>query len=131
MEKKEISESCLKDGIQELKRDLASGSVDLRVQAIDHLICAYSFLEDSINYSKGVIESSVALNSVDLVSDNTFSGIESSVASLIKEFEELLAEVNSIAAQYNIDLEALIAEKAAREEEEKRKAEEAAQAQCH
>ena len=125
MEKKEISESCLRDGIQELKRDLASGSVDLRVQAIDHLISSYSFLKDSISYSKGVIESSVTLNSVDLVSDNTLSGIESSIASLIKEFEELLAEVNSIAAQYNIDLEALIAEKAAREEEEKRKAEEA------
>ena len=127
MEKKE---TCLRDGIRELKRDLASGSVDLRVQAIDHLISSYSFLKDSINYSKGVIESSVTLNSVDLVSDNTLSGIESSVASLIKEFEELLAEVNSIAAQYNIDLEALIAEKAAREEEERRKAEEAAQAQC-
>lgn len=130
MEKK-ANEFCgLKDAIKELKKDLASGSVDLRVQAIDHLIGVYSFLKDSINYSKGVIESSVSINNMCLISDNTLSGIESSVNNLIKNFDELLTEVNSIAALYKIDLEALIAEKAAREEEEKRKAEEAQAQHC-
>lgn len=115
----------IKEAIKDSKKELASGSVDSRVRAIDTLISAYSFLKDSINYSKGVIGSSAMLNNACLISDNTLSGIESSVNNLIKDFEELLTEVNSIAALYKIDLEALIAEKAAREEEEKRKAEEA------
>ena len=115
----------IKEAIKDSKKELASGSVDSRVRAIDTLISAYSFLKDSINYSKGVIGSSAMLNNACIISDNTLSGIESSVNNLIKDFEELLTEVNSIAALYKIDLEALIAEKAAREEEEKRKAEEA------
>jgi len=117
----------IKEAIKDSKKELASGSVDSRVRAIDTLIGAYSFLKDSINYSKGIIESSVMLNNVCIISDNTLSGIGSSVNNLIKDFDELLTEVNSIAALYKIDLEALIAEKAAREEEEKRKAEEEAQ----
>lgn len=120
----------IKEAIKDSKKELASGSVDSRVRAIDTLIGAYSFLKDSINYSKGIIGSSAMLNNACLISDNTLSGIESSVANLIKEFDELLAEVNGIAVQYNIDLEALIAEKAAREEEEKRKAEEAQAQHC-
>lgn len=125
MEKK-ANEFCgLKEAIKDSKKNLASGSVDSKVRAIDTLIGAYSFLKDSINYSKGIIGSSAILNNACLISDNTLSGIESSVNNLIKDFDELLTEVNSIAALYKIDLEALIAEKAAREEEEKRKAEEA------
>ena len=120
----------IKEAIKDSKKELASGSVDSRVRAIDTLIGAYSFLKDSINYSKGIIGSSAMFNNACLISDNTLSGIESSVNSLIKDFDELLAEVNSIAALYKIDLGALIAEKAAREEEEKRKAEEAQAQHC-
>ena len=130
MEKENEKFYGIKEAIKDSKKELASGSVDSRVRAIDTLIGVYSFLKDSINYSKGIIESSVMLNSTDLISDNTLSEIESSVNSLIKNFDELLTEVNSIAALYKIDLEALIAEKAAREEEEKRKAEEAQAQHC-
>lgn len=125
MEKENEKFYGIKESIEDSKKELASGSVDSRVRAIDTLIGAYSFLKDSINYSKGIIESSAMLNNMCLISDNTLSGIESSVNNLIKNFDELLAKVNGIAALYKIDLEALIAEKAAREEEEKRKAEEA------
>lgn len=130
MEKENEKFYGIKEAIKDSKKELASGSVDSRVRAIDTLIGAYSFLKDSINYSKGIIGSSAMLNNACLISDNTLSGIESSVANLIKEFDELLAEVNGIAVQYNIDLEALIAEKAAREEEEKRRAEEAQAQHC-
>lgn len=130
MEKENEKFYGIKEAINDSKKELASGSVDSRVRAIDTLIGAYSFLKDSINYSKGIIGSSAILNNACLISDNTLSGIESSVNNLIKDFDELLAEVNSIAALYKIDLEALIAEKAAREEEEKRKAEEAQAQHC-